>query len=61
MSDKDNFLYTISAAGETSFRYYTMFASRKEKFGFENSDSWFGYMNEWKKELENPVEVKIIY
>ena len=61
VSDKDNFLYTISAAGETSFRYYTMFASRKEKFGFENSDSWFGYMNEWKKELENPVEVKIIY
>ena len=61
VSDKDNFLYTISAVGETSFRYYTMFTSRKEKFGFENSDSWFGYMNEWKKELENPVEVKIIY
>ena len=61
VSDKDNFLYTISAPGETSFRYYTMFTSRKEKFGFENSSSWFDYMNEWKRELENPVEVKIIY
>lgn len=59
--DKDNFLYTISAAGETSFRYYTMFTSRKEKFGFEDSASWFEYMKEWKKELETPVEVKIIY
>lgn len=61
VKDKDNFLYTISAAGKTSFRYYTMFTSRKEKFGFENSSSWFQYMNEWKEELENPVEVKIIY
>lgn len=61
VSDKDNFLYTISAEGETSFRYYTMFTSRKEKFGFEDSSSWFEYMDEWKRELENPVEVKIIY
>ena len=61
VSDKDNFLYTISAGGETSFRYYTMFTSRKESFGFEDSSAWFSYMNEWKRELENPVEVKIIY
>lgn len=61
VSDKDNFLYTISASGETSFRYYTMFTSRKENFGFEDSSAWFSYMNEWKRELENPVEVKIIY
>lgn len=61
VKDKDNFLYTISANGETSFRYYTMFTSRKEKFGFEDSSAWFSYMNEWKRELENPVEVKIIY
>lgn len=61
VSDKDNFLYTISAGGETSFRYYTMFTSRKERFGFEDSSAWFSYMNEWKRKLENPVEVKIIY
>lgn len=61
VSDKDNFLYTISAPGETSFRYHTMFTSRKEKFGFADSASWFRYMDEWKRELENPVAVKIIH
>lgn len=61
VNDKDNFLYTISVPGKSSFRYYTMFTSRKETFGFSDYDSWFKYMEEWKKELEHPVEVKIIY
>lgn len=60
VKDKDNFLYTISAPGQDNFYYYTMFTSRKETFGPETSEEWFKYMRQWKKALEQPIEVKII-
>lgn len=57
--DKENFLYTVSAPQEKSFRYYTMFTSRKEKFGFPDSKTWFSYAQEWKKSLEQPCKITI--
>ncbi len=59
VADKDNFLYTVSAKGQTGFHYYTMFTSCKETFGYPDAKSWFAYMKEWKKELEQPIEVKL--
>ena len=41
-SDKENFLYTISAPGKSSFRYYTSFTSCKETFGYPDKEKWFG-------------------
>ena len=57
--DKENFLYTVSAPQEKSFRYYTMFTSRKEAFGFPDSNTWFSYAQEWKKSLEQPCKITI--
>lgn len=57
--DKENFLYTVSAPQAKSFRYYTMFTSRKETFGYPDSNSWFSYAQEWKKSLEQPCKVSI--
>lgn len=37
-SDKENFLYTISAPGKSSFRYYTSFTSCKETFGYPDKE-----------------------
>ncbi|WP_373803617.1 DUF4861 domain-containing protein, partial [Bacteroides heparinolyticus] len=34
VTDKDNFLYTLSAPGSNRFHHYTMFASCKETFGY---------------------------
>lgn len=59
VKDKDNFLYTVSAPGSDRFHYYTMFTSCKETFGYPDSEAWFAYMQEWKKELEQPVTVTI--
>lgn len=59
VKDKDNFLYTLSAPGSSSFHYYTMFTSRKETFGYATPEAWFAYMREWKEELHHPVQVKI--
>ena len=55
-SDKENFLYTISAPGKSSFRYYTSFTSCKETFGYPDKEKWFAYVQEWKKALEQPVK-----
>lgn len=59
-ADKESFLYTISAPKQTSFRYYTSFTSCKETFGYPTKEAWFAYVREWKKALEQPVNVRII-
>lgn len=59
-SDKENFLYTISAPGKSSFRYYTSFTSCKETFGYPDKEKWFAYVQEWKKALEQPVKITIV-
>lgn len=59
-SDKENFLYTISAPGKSSFRYYTSFTSCKETFGYPDKEKWFAYVQEWKKALEQPVNITVV-
>ncbi|WP_373843488.1 DUF4861 domain-containing protein, partial [Bacteroides heparinolyticus] len=49
VTDKDNFLYTLSAPGSNRFHHYTMFASCKETFGYPTPEAWFAYMQEWKE------------
>lgn len=60
VKDKDNFLYTLTAPGERTFHYYTMFTSRKETFGYADAKAWFAYMREWKEALEQKIEIKIL-
>lgn len=59
-SDKENFLYTISVPGKSSFRYYTSFTSCKETFGYSDKEKWFAYVQEWKKALEQPVKITVV-
>lgn len=59
-SDKENFLYTISAPGKSSFRYYTSFTSCKETFGYPDKEKWFAYVQKWKKALEQPVKITVV-
>lgn len=59
-SDKENFLYTISAPGKSSLRYYTSFTSCKETFGYPDKEKWFAYVQEWKKALEQPVKITVV-
>ena len=59
-SDKENFLYTISASGKSSFRYYTSFTSCKETFGYPDKEKWFAYVQEWKKALEQPIKITVV-
>ena len=60
VQDKDNYLYTVSASGQTSFRYWTTFTSRKETFGYPDANGWFDYLQTWRKGLEQPISVTLI-
>jgi hypothetical protein len=57
--DPINYLYVMTNRGGDYLKYYTMFTSRKETFGYETPEAWFAYAEEWKKELDTPVEVTV--
>lgn len=60
ISDHANYLYQISAPGETNFTYHICFTSMKETFGYKTSEAWFDYATQWKEELSHPVKVAIL-
>lgn len=57
--DKENFLYVISSPQETHFRYYTMFTSCKETFGYPEAKAWFAYAEAWKESFLHPCKISI--
>jgi hypothetical protein len=57
VKDKSNYLYTIGAKGEKSFRHYVTFTSMKETFGYKSPEAWFAFIREWKEALDSPAEV----
>lgn len=56
----EDFLYVIRIPDGHRLKYHTMFTSKKETFGYEDSDEWFAYLPKWREELENEVTVKVI-
>ena len=58
--DKPNYLYLVSNNGGDYIKYYTTFTSKKETFGFKDSEAWFNYIRAWRDELEMPFEVKVL-
>ena len=56
-ADKDNYPFVIGNVSK-ELHYNNTFCSDNEQFGFHNSKDWFEYLKEWKKELEEPIEIK---
>ncbi len=56
-ANKDNYAYAVTTKGLT-LNYGIVFGSDNETFGFHSADAWFAYLQEWKRELENPLKVK---
>ena len=42
-----------------SLHYWFASTCHIESFGFSNKDAWFQWLQEWKKELEDEVQIKI--
>lgn len=56
-ANKDNYPYVIGNATDR-LSYNITFCSDNETFGFHSEKEWFEYLKEWKKELDEPVEIK---
>lgn len=57
-ANKDNYALAVKTDTRT-LDYGIVFGSDNETFGFHSADAWFAYLKEWKKELENPLKVRI--
>ncbi|KAA6301090.1 MAG: hypothetical protein EZS26_002770 [Candidatus Ordinivivax streblomastigis] len=57
--DKINYLYTLSAQGESYIKHYATFTSLKETFGYKTPEEWFASIRSWKEELEHPLAIEI--
>lgn len=60
VKDKPNYLYTVSAKGQSYFYYHTTFTSMKETFGYKTPEAWFAHVEEWKKALQHPATIRIM-
>lgn len=57
-ADKDNYGFVIGTAGH-DMHYMLTYSSNNEDFGYHNSKDWFNYLKEWRRELKEPVSIKV--
>lgn len=57
-ADPSNYGYEI-AIRANQLHYAVTFCSDNEDFGYHSSDEWYKYLKQWKRDLEQPVVVKI--
>ena len=57
-ANKDNYAYIIKVAGR-EMHYKVTYTSANETFGHHSAKEWFDYLKAWRKEVEQPVEVRI--
>ena len=56
-ADSDNYGFVIATPSD-ELTYAITFSSDNESFGYHSAKDWFGYLAEWKRELD-PVIVNI--
>jgi hypothetical protein len=57
-ANKDNYTFLVNMLGY-GMEYKICYCSANEEFGFHSADEWFKWLEEWKKEVEKPVIVKL--
>lgn len=57
-ANNDNYAYVVRIPNK-SMKYHVSYCSDNEQFGYHSEKDWFNYVNAWKRELDNPVVVKV--
>ena len=57
-ANKDNYPFVVKVPGK-QLTYYISFGSDNETFGMHSAKEWFAYLEEWKKQLDIPINVRI--
>jgi hypothetical protein len=60
INDRVNYLYQISAEGQSGFKYHITFTSMKETFGYKTPEVWFDFTRKWKEYLLHPCKVTLL-
>ena len=57
-ANKDNYGYVVATA-DNQLRYDIVFGSDNEDFGFHSAETWYAFLQTWKRELESPVLIDV--
>jgi len=57
-ANKDNYAYVLRVNGK-KMAYKVNYTSAKETFGYRSAEEWFKYLQAWKRELEQPVAIRL--
>ena len=52
-----NYTYVVKT-DDDDLSYKVIYTSANEEFGFHSAQEWFNYLKEWKKAVEQPIQVK---
>ena len=56
-ANKDNYAFVIGT-DNSHLSYKVIYCSDNETFGYHSAKEWFEFLQEWKKEVLKPIEVK---
>ena len=57
-ANKDNYAYVVGVKGQR-MSYKVAYCSANESFGFHSASEWFDWLKLWRKDVEQPVTVKV--
>lgn len=56
-ANKDNYAFVVKTEG-SRLSYKINYTSANEEFGYHTAREWFDYLKAWKREVEQPIQVK---
>ena len=57
VANKDNYAFVVGT-DNNHLSYKVIYCSDNETFGYHSSKEWFEFLQEWKKDVLKPIEVK---
>ena len=57
-ANKDNYAFVVAMKGN-SMNYKVAYCSDNEEFGYHSAKEWFDWLKTWRKEVDQPVIVKV--
>ena len=57
VANKDNYAFVVGTSNN-HLSYKVIYCSDNEAFGYHSAKEWFEFLQEWKKEVLKPIEVK---
>ena len=55
-ANKDNYAFVVGTTGN-HLSYKVIYCSANETFGYHSAKEWFSFLKDWRKALEQPIQV----